>query len=81
METERLQKIEKIIYAMNFEYMRHNWIKIKTISFVCKVHVLSRVSDKLGISCNQEKHHPSVKIKVVIKYVNTKWSFIACFIC
>ena len=76
METKRLQKIEKIKYAVNFEYMRHKWFKIKKIWFVCKLHILSRVSDKLGISCYQEKHHPSVKIKVLINYINTKWSFI-----
>ena len=83
METERLQKIEKIEFVMNFEYMRHNWFRIKKISLMCKVKVLSQVSDRLGtcISCYQEKHHPSIKIKVLIKYITQNEVSLRCFIC
>ena len=38
----RLQKIEKIKKALNFDGIRHKWCKIKKLTFMCKVHILLR---------------------------------------
>ena len=41
METKRLQEIEKIKYAVNFEYMRHKWFQIKNMICLQSAHTFA----------------------------------------